>query len=526
MLAWGSLLLARGGKVRAAAWERDLTLRTLGYSTDNGAYYYYNTAPNASYEQTMLRVAEYAAAARLPYRYWLADSWWYYKGTPARGRPGGGVTNWTARPDVFPRGFEALTAATGWRVQGHNRYWDATTGYARANGGRYSFLRDRGSGYALPVDAAFWGDLLRNASRWGLAVYEQDWLDYELDHFAPLTQSASLGGDWLPQMAAGAAASGVSIQYCMSYSRHVLASTQLPPVTQARASDDYQPGNDQWRPLGTTALFAYAVGLAPSKDSFWSTPVQPGAPRYRAAQSEPRCRLQAAVSTLSRGPVAPSDGIGLSDAALIMRSAAADGTLLSPARPATKLDAFLAADAFASDGAPTGEVWFADTAVSSRRFGVLLAARVSAATAVSQAQFGYAPGASVVAVEANSTHRFTRLGAGGLSLPPNGELDFRLWNLAPVERNGWALLGEVAHKWVGVSPARVTAVDASSSGGMEVAVRGAAGERVTMSFAPPCAGPCAAGGQPEATVSVACELPASGRALVRAPEGASPCAAL
>ena len=31
-----------------------------------GAYYYYNTAPNASYEQTMLRVAEYAAAARLP----------------------------------------------------------------------------------------------------------------------------------------------------------------------------------------------------------------------------------------------------------------------------------------------------------------------------------------------------------------------------------------------------------------------------------------------------------------------------
>lgn len=194
-------------------------------------------------------------------------------------------------------------------------------------------------------------------------------------------------------------------------------------------------------------------------------------------------------------------------------------------------------------------MWFADTAVSSRRFGVLLAARVSAATAVSQAlpgvalcaardtsttrpwrppqaQLGYAPGASVVAVEANSTHRFTRLGAGGLSLPPNGELDFRLWNLAPVERNGWALLGEVAHKWVGVSPARVTAVDASSSGGMEVAVRGAAGERVTMSFAPPCAGPCAAGGQPEVTVSVACELPASGRALVRAPEGASPCAAL
>ena len=41
VLAWGDALLAYGGsgKRREDAWHRDMTLRTLGYSTDNGAYY-------------------------------------------------------------------------------------------------------------------------------------------------------------------------------------------------------------------------------------------------------------------------------------------------------------------------------------------------------------------------------------------------------------------------------------------------------------------------------------------------------
>ena len=58
-----------------------------------------------------------------------------------------------------------------------------------------------------------------------------------------------------------------------------------------------------------------------------------------AFRQEPYNRLQAAASTLSNGPVAPSDKIGGSDAALILRSCAGDGKLLQPDRPATKLDA-------------------------------------------------------------------------------------------------------------------------------------------------------------------------------------------
>ena len=156
---WGDLMLARSGKTRRGAWERDMTLRSLGYSTDNGAYYYYHTEPGRDYARTIVDVAAYAESQRIPYRYWLADSWWYYKGAT------GGVTNWTAMPEVFPHGFAELTARTGWGVMAHNRYWDAATPHAKSNGGAYDFLTDGETGYALPTSGAFWDDLMRNASR-------------------------------------------------------------------------------------------------------------------------------------------------------------------------------------------------------------------------------------------------------------------------------------------------------------------------------------------------------------------------
>ena len=126
----------------------------------------------------MLDIASYAKAEGIPYKYWLADSWWYYKDPD--GPDGGGVTNWTARPDVFPHGLEYVYEQTGWAVQGHNRFWSNKTTYAKENGGTYDFLLDAG-GYALPAEQRFWDDLLLSSRvKWGLAVYEQDWLDKEV----------------------------------------------------------------------------------------------------------------------------------------------------------------------------------------------------------------------------------------------------------------------------------------------------------------------------------------------------------
>ena len=88
------------------------------YWTDNGACYYYYTGKNyTNYEDVLVAVKEDADKNMIPYRYVQLDSWWYYKGE------GGGVKNWTARPDIFPNGIESMVAKTGWPVVAHNRYW-------------------------------------------------------------------------------------------------------------------------------------------------------------------------------------------------------------------------------------------------------------------------------------------------------------------------------------------------------------------------------------------------------------------
>ena len=81
---------------------------TLDGSYSLGAYYYYNVQPDRgpkggpTYEQTLLGVARYAREARIPYRYWLADSWWYAKGAETRGVPRPGVSRWEGMRAVLP----------------------------------------------------------------------------------------------------------------------------------------------------------------------------------------------------------------------------------------------------------------------------------------------------------------------------------------------------------------------------------------------------------------------------------------
>lgn len=65
--------------------------------------------------------------------------------------------------------------------------------------------------------------------------------------------------------------------------------------------------------------------------------------------------------------------------------------------------------------------------------------------------------------------------------------DFAVWSLAPIERNGWSLLGEL-DKWVGASSARIVSVDAHEKGprgGITVTMRGVEGETITVGFADP-----------------------------------------
>ena len=459
----------------------------------------------------MLDVKAYADKEGIPYRQWLMDSWWYFKGVK------NGVKNWTAMGDIFPHGIDYVTNKTGWPIVGHNRFWSADTDYAKQNGGDYDFAIDEKSQFAVPLTQDFWDFLMESSRKWGLYTYEQDWLDTEYDNMGLLTSNATLARTWLLQMGAAAAKNGLTIQYCMSHCRHMLQSVEIPAVTQARASGDYGQGSgDQWHQLGTTGMFAWALGIAPSKDNFWTTRNADGGalnPRYKNRHGEPYSRIQSAVITMSRGPVAPSDQNGKSDVALIMRSCMKDGTLLQLDRPAFALDAQLRQHALGAGG-PAGHVWSGFSVVARQTYAVLFAASLtgdaySVTPEVLSASFGAAtplPGQPFVAFETNNTAKlldFTQDKPITLAPKAAGQtdtpFDFSFYSIAPVFSNGWALLGE-QDKWISVSADRFMDVTTLSNG-LVVKLRGTPTEVVNVSFKKP--------GQ-DVPLVVSCTMPQSG----------------
>ena len=309
---------------------------------------------------------------------------------------------------------------------------------------------------------------------------------------------------------------------------------RLQAVTQARASGDYHPGNDQWKPLGLTGIFAHAVGIKPTKDNFWTKPVKGWGPKYHNAR-ETANRLQAVVSTLSTGPVAISDRIGQSDVGLILRSCAADGTLLQPDRPATRTDATLYRDAGLKGTGPQGEVWTTHVRLGARH-GTPAAGHYACMYGSDPKDFPCAPkyhyllavesqpyamtagewlGADAalapngyVAWETNATDAPVRLGGAdaALALPATDKLSFVLWTAAPVLGNGWAFMGEASTKWVAVSNDRFGAgLMVEFDTGLQVTAQGQAGEVIrVMALAPGATVP----------TTVDCTVPESGSVMV------------
>ena len=455
----------------------------------------------------------------------LLDSWGYCKGAS------GGVTTWDARPDVFPLGLTALSEATSWPLMLHNRYWDPGTPYSTRNGGAYKFIYD-GSDVVVPDDALFWAALIANKTlnktvnqtRAGLFSYEQDWLSAEVDLSRALGESASLGRHWMLQMSHGCELSNVTIQLCMSYPRHILQSVEMAAATHARASGDYihpgPGGGHQWD-IGMQSIFTHALGLAPSKDTFWSTEQQPGNP-YGQWGYEPHSRLQSAVLAFSAGPVAPSDKIGASDVALIMKACAADGTLLSPERPATLSDASFLGRAFPNhpDGAD-GQLWFTHSVVNGSRYGYVLVPELASSFTLKPSALGFDESAVLIAVRPAETP--TNASGSWVADPPTvlvsaeSPLELRACTLdqfeaillAPRLEGGWHLLGEPS-KWVSVSSQRFLDV-VSSRSSATAWVAGAPGEEVTVAWMTPPASNMNRQGSAELVQKV-CIIGASGKA--------------
>lgn len=347
MREWGEVMQTAYNRTKQYR-ENDLTIRFLGYYTDNGGYYYYNTEPGMNYEETMVHVSKNLP---LPIHYMQFDSWWYYKGIA------GGVTEWTAMPDVFPDGLPAVyNRLNRIPIAAHNRYWAIDTMYAN----KYAFVIDQNHQKALPLsNDTFWFDLLSEPARqWGLILYEQDWLAQQTIDFSPLRTDIELGERWLNAMGQAAALLSINIQYCTSLPRHALQALKSPRVTQARASSDYaghlRRNEDQWN-IGVSSILSDALGIAPYKDVFWSQSIEPGSP-YQGSPIEILPDREILMATLSTGPVTPGDRVNLTETRRIMRCCRQDGLILKPDRPATMIDQVIA-DWASSGGQVPGEVY-------------------------------------------------------------------------------------------------------------------------------------------------------------------------
>jgi len=262
----------------------------------------------------------------------------------------------------------------------------------------------------------------------------------------------------------------------------MMQSIEIQAVTQARASGDYHPGNDQWM-IGLSSIFAHAIGVKPTKDNFWSTPGEIG--RY-GNDTEPYNRLQAVVSTLSTGPVAPSDAVNSSDVALILRSCAANGLLLQPDRPAVLSSVSMYARAGLLVGDKNGEVWVTKSTIAGESFHYVLAVRSEARDfSVGELAGDTALASTMVAWESNSTSTLHEFDATHpLSLPKTDKYTFNLWTAAPVLSNGYVFMGEATTKWVSASRDRFSDLVVYPDQ-IYVTANGAENETIEISFAPP-----------------------------------------
>jgi hypothetical protein len=552
MKDWGTTLLKKYGTIRPV----DYAAQHLGFSTDNGAYYYYGWNHEATdhnpdyknYQEALEGVYAYSKAEGIPYKHILLDSWWYSQGD------GGGLKEWDATNSTFPDGLKTFANKTQWKFQMHNRFWADDNVYAKQNGGKYDFMIDDSTKYAMPLEQDLWDDLIANKTEGGipLSVYEQDWLYNEWQGVGGARESPTLARQWLMQMGKGAAKQNTTVQYCMALTRHVLQTVEIPAVTTIRASDDYGPGQTGGYPVqeapgqpitmkgtcsfpycvyyvGTSSIIAHALDLRPSKDNYWSTPLQQGSafqhqhnpwkPTMLNDTHEPYNEMQSAISSYTTAQVAPSDGVGFSNASLINMACRSDGRLLQPSAPARSIDA-----SFALAGGPQPNqkhvhaVMATHSIIGVQKWTHVLTIGLNASFKLLPKHLGddfggqgaylvwtgYQPSGSVGKRPANVTLLGGFSDTAPLVLPACAYSDFGLYQIAPIQPNSnLAFLGEIG-KWVPTAAARVVTLTDNASHGLSVAIIGVVDEMVELAFAASGTG---------ATVTVLCKIGPSAAAV-------------
>jgi len=275
----------------------------------------------------------------------------------------------------------------------------------------------------------------------------------------------------------------------------ILESIKHPYITMARVSDDY-PTPTNWN-IGTNSMLTWALDLAPNKDNFWSTSVQPGNYYKRI---EPRPEIPLITALLSMGPVGISDKIGYTNDTLIKRSMNSNGLLLKPSKPITSIDAMFDVNV---NNKVNGYVWETFSEVNNMYWFYVLGINVvnyklknkdfwpiAVIDPKSEIKFAWAKfdedyiitcrngtRTSNCVTLINSESDLPNLNTG---IGPNNETRaYGYWRFFSINgKSGWGLLGEL-NKYVSVSPLRFTNITYDPNG-IKASVKGAPLELVSI----------------------------------------------
>jgi hypothetical protein len=434
--AWGRALTGLNGKTRPAN-DADASLNRVGYWTDNGATYYYQTATPLNYEQTLTAVKGGFDSLGIGLGYVQLDSWFYPKGSTALwGNNGQGIYQYLAATPLFPAGLANFQRDLGVPLITHARWIDASSPYRKS----YKM-----SGNVV-LDPAYWDMVAGYLATSGVATYEQDWLADQAHADFNLTDPDA----FLDNMATAMGRRNLTMQYCMASPRHYLQSSKYSNLTTIRTSGDHL-NCDRWTDFLYASRLASALGAWPFTDNLLS------------AQTS-----QMLLATLSAGPLGIGDPIGEMSASNLLRAVRRDGVIVKPDVPLTPVDSSYHNMAHSVD-TPQVASTYSD-------FGGLRTAYVFAYARGSNMQVGIAP--ADFGFE-GPVYAYDYFGGKGRVLAREDVLQQAIAGeslyliLAPVGPSGIAVLGDL-DQFVGLGKKRVPAL--ADDGTVQVTVAFAEGE--------------------------------------------------
>jgi hypothetical protein len=353
--AWATELRRRHGTARRGRYADD-GVGKLSYWTDNGAVYYYRTAPGRDYTATLEAVVQDLHSKGVPVCSVQLDSWFYPHAISRQVGPEGaplvppsGMVRWEPRDDLFPHGFSDLRRRlAGLPLILHSRHFSRLSPYWRD----HACWQD--GEYAHPCAGDLFERLMESAAAWGALTYEQDWMVESFLGVRGLRVAPGRARAWQEGLDCAAARRGMTLQWCMSTPADFMQAVSLANLTSIRTSGDYRYLFDNglnWMWFLHVNALARALGLTPYKDVFISHG------KTANTAGEAYAEVESLLASLSSGPVGIGDEIGCTDRNLVLRTCREDGVLVKPDVPIAALDRCFVHNAFLEPEPLIGETY-------------------------------------------------------------------------------------------------------------------------------------------------------------------------